>query len=185
MTPNEIREAVKAGDQKVFRDLVTEFRPLVYRVAARFFQSHDDCDDLTQDVFVEIWRSIHHYRGDAALSTWIYRITVNKALNLVKKRKRFVFTSLFSSEAGGLEQASGGDEPFRGLLRSEGARLIDAALARLPDSQRTAFILTQAEGLSQREAAEVMNITESSVESLLHRARTNLRKRLKDYYYQA
>jgi len=68
------------------------------------------------------------------------------------------------------------------LLRSEGARLIDAALAQLPDKQRVAFILTQAEGLSQKQTAGVMNMTESSVESLIHRARTNLRKKLKNYY---
>lgn len=176
-------ELIKNGDRETFRELINEYRPLVYRTAARFLTNPDDCDDLTQEVFIEIWNSIHHFRGEAALSTWIYRITVNKSLNHLRKGKRLGwFLSRPGHQSDDGEPVSGPDATSSKLLNNEGARLIDAALAQLPDKQRTAFILTQAEGLSQKQAAGVMNMSESAVESLIHRARTSLRKKLKNYY---
>lgn len=182
MSNSRWEEAALNGDHEAFRKLVDEFRPLVYRTTARFASDPSDCDDLTQEVFIEIWNSKNRFRGDSALSTWIYRITVNKALNYIRRQKRGVFLSLLTAGQKGADPPTSADTTANRLLQSEGARLIQGALSKLPDNQRIAFVLTQAEGLSQRQTAEVMALSESAVESLIQRAKANLRKRLKHYY---
>lgn len=175
-------ELIRKGDQTAFRELIEHYRPLVYRTSAKFVANVDDRDDLTQEVFIEVWRSINKFRGDASISTWIYRITVNKALNFVQRAKRKNWYSGLLRTSDYHEPETRADETANNLLRSEGASLINMALDTLPGNQRVAFILSKAEGLSQKEVAAVMELTEKAVESLIHRARTNLRKKLSHYY---
>lgn len=175
-------ELIKKGDQAAFRELVEHYRPIVYRTVARFVSNSDDCNDLTQEVFIEVWRSINKFRGDSSVSTWIYRITVNKALNSVQRAKRRNWYSGLLRVPDYREPETRADETATGLLRSESAHLINQALETLPTNQRAAFVLSQAEGLSQKEVAAVMELSEKAVESLIHRARTNLRKKLSHYY---
>lgn len=177
-------ELIKKGDQTAFRELIEHYRPLVYRTTAKFVTDVDDRNDLTQEVFIEVWRSINKFRGDSSVSTWIYRITVNKALNLVQRAKRRNWYSGLLRTTDYREPETRADETASGLLRSEGASLINKALDALPGNQRAVFVLSKAEGLSQKEVAAVMELTEKAVESLLHRARTNLRKKLSHYYSQ-
>lgn len=153
-----------------------------------FVHSYADAEDIAQDVFVEIYQSIQNFRGEAGLSTWIYRIAVNKSLNFLRKAGRRKVFSFFGNNEGGSDNqiktlASGREYcPDEELQKSEKSKAISQAMNKLPASQETAFILSKYDELSYQEIAEVMDISVSSVESLLFRARQNLRKSLLKFY---
>jgi RNA polymerase sigma-70 factor (family 1) len=174
-------------DNSTFENIYNQYSTRVYNTVLSYLQQPQDAEEVTQDVFVEVFRSVEQFKGDAAISTWIYRIAVNKSLDFIRHRnrqKRFAFlSSIFQTETGGLQHDRPHfDHPGIQLENKEKGRLLFAALDRLPETQKTAFILSQVEGLSQKEIAEVMQQTESGVESLLHRARSNLRKHLEGFY---
>lgn len=152
-------------------------------MALSYVQLRPEAEELTQDVFVEIYQSAEKFAGNAALSTWVYRITVNKCLDFLryqKRQKRFAaLKSLFWGETGELRyDPPDFDHPGVLLERQEAARLLFGAIRQLPEAQQTAFILSYVEDLPQAEVADVMGLSRKAVESLLQRAKANLRKRL-------
>jgi len=180
-------EKLREGDEQTFRKLIGQFRDRVFNTAIGMLQHQENAEDVTQEVFMEVFRSAGRFRGDCSLSTWIYRITVQKSLEHIrsgqrKKRNGFNF-SLFGKE-NQVEIAA--EAPFYHpgiqLENRERAAILFKAIAKLPVSQQTAFVLHKVEGLSQAEIAEIMNGTVSSVESLIVRARQRLRELLGDYY---
>jgi RNA polymerase sigma-70 factor (ECF subfamily) len=182
-----IVERLKAGDEAAFRELVDTQQQRVLNVALGLVQNHELAEDITQEVFIEIFRSVAKFGGQSTLSTWIYRITVNKCLDAIryqKRGKRFAFiTSLFRQDTGELKYESPHfDHPGIALEKKENARILFAAIEELPDNQKTAFILSQVEELPQRDIAMVMDISVKAVESLIQRAKGNLRKKLENMY---
>lgn len=177
---------LKEGDQGSFRYFVETRQSVVYNTAIGLLQHAGDAEDITQEVFLEVFRSIHAFKGESSLSTWVYRITLSKALALLrfrKRKKRFaVVQSLFGADNRLLNDPAHFDHPGVALENKEMARVLFNAIDRLPDNQKSAFTLHKVEGLSYLEIAEVMETSLSSVESLIHRARQNLRKYLADFY---
>ena len=194
VTPNSLTEQarillLKQGDVSAFRDLVTEFEKKVYNTCLGLLQNTEDAEDLTQEVFVAVYESIHSFKGEAKLSTWIYRIAVTKSLEYLrmkKRKKRFAFfQQVFTNEYGELNKEAGHfDHPGVQLENKERAAILFKAIEQLPENQKSAFILHKLEGLSYAEISEVMHSTVSAVESLMVRARQNLQKKLGDYYYK-
>lgn len=189
MEDRELIRLLKENDQPAFKKLVNSYQKMVINTCFGILQNREDAEDTAQEVFVEIIHSIHSFREDAKLSTWIYRIAVNKSLNMVRKRKRVgiikSLQSFFSpnSESDNQElHPIEMQQPDYVLQQSETARILKSAIDSLPDNQKTAFILSRYEDLSYKEIAEVMNLTLSSVESLIHRSKRNLQKKLKNYY---
>jgi len=189
MEDRELIRLLKENDQPAFKKLVNSYQKMVINTCFGILQNREDAEDTAQEVFVEIIHSIYSFREDAKLSTWIYRIAVNKSLNMVRKRKRVgIIKSLqnfFSpnSESDNQElHPIEVQQPDYVLQQSETARILKSAIDSLPDNQKTAFILSRYEDLSYKEIAEVMNLTLSSVESLIHRSKRNLQKKLKNYY---
>jgi RNA polymerase sigma factor (sigma-70 family) len=187
MDPSPAISRLTEGDPQAFRDMADLYRDRVYNTALGLLQHRENAEDVTQEVFVEIFRSVARFRGECSLSTWIYRITVQKSLEHIRtgrRRKRSgILFSLFGREDQ-LNVAS--DAPFYhpGILleNKERAAVLFKAIAALPVSQRTAFVLHKVEGLSQVEIAGILDTTVSSVESLIVRARRKLRDLLSDYY---
>lgn len=183
----EIVHSLKAGDADAFRMVVDKYQKLVLNCAFKFLRNRESAEDLTQEVFLEVFESIHAFRGDSQLSTWIYRIAVTKSLNRLKhlqRKKRFgVVISLFGNE--GLEdrlcapEASG---PAKNLENQERAKILNRALQKLPDNQRIAFTLSKVDEMSYEDISLIMNASIPSVESLIHRAKVNLKKKLSRYY---
>jgi RNA polymerase sigma factor (sigma-70 family) len=176
-------------DKAGFESIYNRYNARVYNTVLSYLQHREDAEEVTQDVFVEVFRSAEQFKGEAALSTWIYRIAVNKAFDFIKHRnrqKRFAFlSSIFKSETGELQHDHPHfDHPGILLENKEKGMLLFDAIRKLSENQQTAFILFQVEGLSYKEISEIMQQTESSVESLLHRARANLRNHLEDFYKQ-
>jgi RNA polymerase sigma-70 factor (ECF subfamily) len=139
-------------------------------------------------VFIEVYRSLQNFGGNSALSTWIYRITVNKCLDFLRKkktRKRFgIFSGLFGNEGEQLHDSQHFDHPGVLLENKEKSKMLFLAIEQLPENQKTAFILFHLEDLSQKEIAEIMDTSPKAVESLIQRARAGLREKLEKFYKQ-
>lgn len=180
MQAEELLQAIVSGDEKAFRQFYYLFKDRVYNTCLAHLQNASDAEEITQDVFVDIYRRAAEFKGTAAVSTWVYRITVNKCIDRMRyngRQRRFAFiTSLFSSKDGSLMHDPG-DFIHPGVLaeNKERSRLLFAAIRKLPLNQQTAFILKQVEGLSQKEVASAMELSEKAVESLIQRAKGNLR----------
>jgi RNA polymerase sigma factor (sigma-70 family) len=178
---------LREGDEQAFQELVEQFRDRVFNSAIGLLQHRENAEDITQEVFIEVFRSVSRFRGDCSLSTWIYRITIQKSLEHLRISRRRKRTGILLSLFGKEDQFNVPvDTPFYhpGILleNKERAAILFGAFALLPLNQRTAFILHKVEGLSQAEIAEVMATTISAVESLIVRARKRLKELLSDYY---
>lgn len=183
MKESDLIQRLQAGDQDTFKIIFEEFKLRVFNTCLSYLQHTEEAEEVTQDVFVEIYRSINHYKAEATLSTWIYRISVNKCLDFLRHRKRKkrsgLLISLFKKESTELQiDTPHFHHPGVILENKEKAALLFKVIDKLPDQQKTAFILSQIEDLPQKEIAEVMKLSEKAVESLLQRAKANLRKDL-------
>ncbi len=188
MNELELIQQLRAGDELAFKSLVENYQDLVYNTALGVVQNSEDAEDVAQEVFIQVFRSIDQFKGDARLSTWIYRITTTKALDHIrsrKRKKRFAFiTSLFGANDELIHEPVDFQHPGVTLDRKEQAALLFRMIEQLPDNQKVAFTLHKTEELSYQEIADVMQLSVSAVESLLFRARQNLRKLLEKYYAQ-
>ncbi len=160
---------------------------MVYNTAMGILQSAEDAEDVSQEVFVQVYESIHTFKGESKFSTWLYRITTSKALDHIrrkKRKKRFAFVQqLFGENNEVIIQPPDFNHPGVVLDNKESAAALFKAIDKLPDNQKIAFVLNKVEGLNYQEISEIMKTTVSSVESLLHRAKTNLRKWLQQDYF--
>ena len=182
MTENELIPLLREGDESAFRELVTRFQDRIFNTALGLLQHPTDAEDIAQEVFIQVYRSIHQFKGDSLLSTWIYRITVTKSLDFLrskKRKKRFGFVySLFGDDNKPIHEATDFNHPGVQKEQKEDAALLFKLVDELPETQRTAFILNKVEELSYREIAAILNTTEPAVDSLLQRAKQNLRKKI-------
>ncbi len=190
MTDRQFLQGIINHDQATFKLLVENHQQLVIRTCYSLVHDLEDARDLAQEVFIEILKSASSFRGNAKLSSWIYRIAVNKSLNHLKRAKRREAFTLFSFQdrRGGEkgEQITDRNSYHGGDVAMEEKELkevLHAAINRLPVNQKIAFTLHNYEELPYKEIAEVMNVSLSSVESLIHRAKLNLQKRLSYYYH--
>lgn len=186
MNQPELVVQLQQGDESAFKKLVEEWQDMVYNTALGIVQHTDDADDITQEVFIQVYQSVSSFKGDSRFSTWLYRITVSKALDHEKKKKRkkrFAFVQrIFGNNEENQLHPVEFDHPGIQLEKKERARELFNALKQIPDNQRIAFTLHKLEGQSHQEVAEIMNTTLYAVESLISRAKTNLKKVLEGYY---
>lgn len=185
MSNQDLIELLKRGDEQAFKKLVETWQDLVFNTVFGMVQDFQEAEDLSQEVFIQVYQSIKQFRGDAKLSTWIYRIAVTKSLDWSRKRKTKKRIDLMKSLIGFGEKESQPSEfvhPGVVMEKKESARILMRAMQLLPDNQRVAFTLIKVEGLSYEEVASIMETSIKAVEALMHRAKENLRKQLKDYY---
>jgi RNA polymerase sigma-70 factor (ECF subfamily) len=183
----ELVQRLKSGDDDAFRHVVGKYQKLVLNCSFKFLRNKETAEDLTQEVFLEVFESIHSFRGESRLSTWIYRIAVTKSLNHIKRlqrKKRFALLVSFFEPGESEERFAAPDHmsPSHELENRDRAKVLAWALGTLPDNQRIAFTLSKYEELSYEEIALIMSTSISSVESLIHRAKASLKKRLFNYY---
>jgi RNA polymerase sigma-70 factor (ECF subfamily) len=174
---------VAGGDTAAFERLVERHQALVAGTVARMLGSNADVEDIAQQVFIRVWRSAGRYVARAKFTTWLLKITRNLVFNEMRRAKRHPHVPVqIDPEA---EEIPLKDEatatPDAILLESELQEAIDAAITQLPETQRMALVLRRYEELSYEEIADVLELSVPAVKSLLFRARTELRDRLKNY----
>lgn len=181
---NRLVSLIVSGSTDAFGEFVSRYRDQVIRICRGYLGSVEDAEDVAQDVFLEFYRSLHRFRGESQLSTWLFRIAITRSLNYIRdNRKRFRVYRSTESSGEDILLGSPVEEMADTKLIDEDHRIaLHNAIDALPDKQKTAFILNKYQDLSYHEIAEVMETTHSSVESLLFRAKQNLQKSLSDYF---
>jgi len=173
--------------EREFREIVNSHQQRVYSTCYRFLRSKEDAQDVSQDVFIQVYKSIEDFRGDAKLSTWIYRIAVTKSLDFLRRQNRkrrlgSVKSILgIGSEAGEIDIPSD-RTPEGDFMAADQKEILAWAVGKLPENQRVAITMSNYEDYSNQEIADVLQTTVSAVEGLLHRGRKNLKKHLTKYY---
>jgi len=169
-------------DDQAFRILIDRHQNHIYKVCMGFLHDKEEAEDITQDVFLEVFKSIQIFKQNSSLSTWLYRIAVNKSLNHLKRQKVKQIYLNFQEIIGIKTNAYNNSQNI--LEQKEQKSHLTKALDSLPENQRIAFTLAKYDELSYEEIASIMNVSLSSVESLIFRARTNLKKKLLKYYQE-
>ena len=186
--PNDLIRKLQEGDQMEFTTLMDLYQNMVYNTALGIVQNEEDADDITQEVFEQVYISIGSFKGESKLSTWLYKITISKSLDHIKKKKRKKRFGVVQSLFGGSDVKKYSPVEFNHpgvqLEQKERAGELFAALNQLPDKQKIAFILHKVEGQSYQEVAEIMNKSLYAVEALMSRAKANLKTLLHNYYYK-
>ena len=188
MTDIEVISMILHGNRDKFRMIADKYQSMVFRTCMGFLHEKDDADDLTQEVFIQIYQSLSSFKGDSAFSTWIYRIAVNASLNSVRKNSRAPILNRIDSffhTGKGKEisiPAYDSEDPERILIKMEKTKWIQDALDSLTENQRTAIVLSKYDDLSQKEISEIMQLSEGAVESLIQRAKANLKIKLSSAY---
>ncbi len=186
MNEKKLITGLKQRNEEAFKILVESYKDNIYNLCFSYVRNASEAEDLAQEVFIEVYNAIEKFNANSSLSTWIYRITVNEALQLIRKQKTqkrlgFLY-SLFGKEDRYGSYYKEDVHPGVTLENKQRSMVLFGAIDQLSENQRTAFLFNKVEGKSYQEIAEIMQTSVSSVESLLHRAKSNLKKRLKNYY---
>jgi RNA polymerase sigma-70 factor, ECF subfamily len=176
-------DRARDGDRSAFEELVRHHADRLYAVVLRFVGSPDEAEEVTQEAFLRAWRSIQRFEGRARFFTWLYRIGINEAKRRAGHRPPGPILSL--DEKSVPEAPDWSEAPEARLGQAEVRRALEAAVRALPTEYRAPLILRDIEGLSTREAAEVMELGEAAFKSRLHRARLAVRRALDEYFLQA
>lgn len=173
-------KALSGGDQEAFSYVLEQYRDHVIRICRGFVTNNEDAEDIAQEVFVQLFKSASGLRGEARLSTWLYRVAVNKALNF--RRSQGEKIQRLSTEPGKSSDLPAEEASDQQLSANDHRKALDMALNALPENQKTAFILSKYDELSYEEIAAVMKLSLSAIQSLIFRARRNLQDSLRNYY---
>lgn len=174
-------------DALVFKNFMQEHQQRVFNMVLNMLQHYQDAEDITQDVFADAFEKQQSFRGDSSVQTWLYRIAMNKCIDQLRRKelqRRWTRLSSLLSNTNNVTNRGSVDFVHPGTLAEnhEKAVILYKALQKLAVNQRTAYVLSETEHLSYREISEVMKLSVSSVESLLFRAKKNLRNILETFY---
>lgn len=170
----------KAGDEQAFRELFRRYQGQVYNVVLRILGDHPDAEDVVQEVFIHVVRSLPRYAGRSQFSTWLYRVTVNICLQKIRKRPLDT-VSLEVMVPDRMELSAKTEGPERAAERHEIEEAVQAALLALPPTHRAAVVLHDIEGLTEEEIARVLKCPRGTVKSRLYHGRRRLRALLQDW----
>ncbi|MGC8780162.1 MAG: RNA polymerase sigma factor [Anaerolineae bacterium] len=180
-------QALKAGDEAAYVRMIERYSPTIYNLALRMMGNREEAEEVLQETFLSAFRAVNRFEGRSQLGTWLYRIAYNAAMMRLRRRQVPV-TSIDAAHEGEegeilpRQLVDWGALPDEILLSGELRRMLDAAVATLPEGLRTVFVLRDIEGLSTAETAQVLGLTETNVKVRLHRARLALREHLTGYF---
>ena len=178
MNEKELLLRMQGGDESAFEALVRLYEKKVYTLCRRMCGNDEDAQEAAQDAFLALWRSAKSFRGDASLSTWLYRLAANACIDLLRRNKRGGERVSLDDEETTFELVDERPLPEQALERKETQRLIEEGLAALPEDYRAILLLREAEGLSYAEIAETMRMELGTVKSRISRGRVLLRNYL-------
>jgi RNA polymerase sigma-70 factor, ECF subfamily len=178
---------VKRGDRAAFAELVGKYKQPLFNFICRTLRDEAESEDLAQNVFLQVYKSRQRYMRTAKFSTWLFTIARNLCLNEIRRRSRHPAESIEESHSEHEDQPQRQYEdkkislPVENVLHGELAKKIEAALAELPENQRTAILLCRQDELSYEEIAAILDCSLSATKSLIHRGRETLKEKLKPY----
>ena len=184
----EFIKNLRSGNQAAFSLLIDDYQQKVFHTCISFVPNKEDAEDIAQEVFLEVYKSIGKFKGNSKLSTWIYKICTNKCLEFIRKKnakKRLVFMQRILGTEIPLDKTNFFTEfnhPGILLEHKEQSETIYLAINTLPESQKTVFTLAKLDGKTYQEIAEITGKSMSSVESIMFRAKKNLQKKLANFY---
>lgn len=187
MHEKELIKRFKAGDENAFQKIFNLYRNSVFSICYRFTRDRHESEDLCQDIFLKIYKSLYNFHAKSKLSTWIYRIAVNQSLNHLRNKKKTGRTITIHSdnqdaiEKKFLNYTLSPEQPDIDLEEKQKGEIVWNAVQALPKNQRTAIILQKYEGFSCKEIAKILDCTLLSVQSRLYRGKKNLYKKLLPY----
>lgn len=182
-----LMQRVKRGEREAFTDLVEKWKQPVMNFIFGTLRDETEAEDLAQNTFIQVWKSRDRYERTAKFSTWLFTIARNLCLNELRRRSRHPAESLEDSGADQDDQPQRQYEdknmalPTDDVLHGELAVKIEAALAELPENQRTAILLCRQDDVSYEEIAEILGCSLSATKSIIHRGRETLKEKLKPY----
>jgi RNA polymerase sigma-70 factor, ECF subfamily len=181
---------VRSGDQRAFRTLVERYQRKVYSVALGMLKDKEEAMDVSQEAFVKVYRYLDHFKGDASFYTWLYRITVNICIDVIRRRgpakgemvefDESIAADLTEANIGALGSRLG-TNPQKAALRKELAAKIQEALQEVPEKHRAILLLREIEGMSYEDLARTLEIPKGTVMSRLFHARAKVQKILSEY----
>lgn len=183
-------DLLKRGDNEAFKTLVELYQQQIINICYGYLHDQVEAEDIAQDVFVEVFRSVRNFRGEADIKTWIYRIAVNKSLNRKKKLKKYLRKNMFdttteTTDTGNVSEPRDDTPDAQETIEiEERKKIIHDAINKLSGNQKTAFVLRKYDDLSYKDIAEIMKISIPSVESLLFRAKSSVQKTLLKQLHQ-
>ncbi|MEZ5428126.1 MAG: sigma-70 family RNA polymerase sigma factor [Pyrinomonadaceae bacterium] len=188
LSDHELIESTKNGDEDAFAEIVNRYRNPLTNYLYRFLYDYEEAVDLAQETFVRVYFALDRYHTDYAFSTYIYRIASNLAISEIRKRKRrktLSLTGLFQYDETETKEFQPPDErtlPEDDLMEDERRRVIERAIATLPDKYRGPIILRDVEGKTYEEVAEILELGLGTTKSRISRARRLLRDKLEHYF---
>jgi RNA polymerase sigma-70 factor (ECF subfamily) len=192
-TDQELLARLQAGDERALADLADAYSSKIYQLAFRYLRNKEDAEEITQDVLFKVYRKVDAFRGDAQLSSWIYRITFNAAMSRLRTA-RYQRTQAEDRRAAAAADEDGSNLPARTpdvadwsdmaderVLRSQLRRRVFGAILQLPAIYRAPVMLRDVQGMSTEEASAMLKVKDQTLKSRLHRGRLILRKQLADF----
>jgi len=182
----ELVEKAKAGELRAFEELVNRYERKVYNIAYRITKNREEAEEVLQETFLSVYKSLKRFKGKSAFSTWLYRIAVNAALMRMRKKRVETVSldePLISDNGDHLRrEIPDWSTPEDEIEKKRLMQVISEAIDSLPDGYKTVVLLRDGEGLSNSEVAHILKTSVPSVKAKLHRARMHLRSRLSDYF---
>jgi len=192
-TDRDLIGRLQAGDDSAVHELAERYGSRIFQLAMRYMKNREDAEEVVQDVLMKVYRKVDAFRGDAALSSWIYRITFNSAMSRLRtsrqaraadqERDRAMAAAAAAGEdrAATRQQADWSRMPDEELLRLQLREAVTAAIAELPEIYRAPIVLRDIQGLSTEEASTRLHLKDQTLKSRLHRGRLMLRERLRAF----
>ena len=183
-------QRVKTGDQRAFKSLVERYQRKVYSIALGMLKDKEEARDVAQEAFIKVYKYLDHFKGDSSFYTWIYRITVNICIDVIRKRgsskgEHIEFDETIANDTAeaniGALGTRLGTNPQKSMLRKELAEKIQAALAEVPEKHRAILLLREVEGMSYEDLSRTLGIPKGTVMSRLFHARLKVQKILNEY----
>ena len=185
MNEKELISRLRLGEEPAFKLLVENYQDRVYYSVLNILHNANEAEDTAQEIFIQVFESISGFKEESSLATWIYRIAVRKALEKIRKQKNrqwlhSIVPWWMPSENKSIDAAY--LNPGISAENKENATTVFKAIGELPNNQRIAFTLIRVQGMKHEEASEIMQLSIKAIESLLSRAKENLKNKLKYYY---
>src|SRR5581483_6608201 len=183
-------QRVRTGDQRAYKTLVERYQRKVFSVALGMLKDREEARDVAQEAFVKVYKYLDHFKGDASFYTWLYRITVNICIDVLRRRGALKGEQVEFDEQQQMDVSEAnlgalgtrlGTNPQKSMLRKELAEKIQAALAEVPEKHRAILLLRELEGMSYEDLSRTLDIPKGTVMSRLFHARLKVQKVLNEY----